>query len=88
MTHSLYVMHNAPKTINDLQHYYYYSNRTGVYKSRGNKKRATKSQGTSKTNSFCSAYMKAVKCLKTGSVIVTYMLKLTTITRNNWDTCI
>ena len=33
VTHSLYVMHNAPKTINDLQHYYYYCNRTGAYKS-------------------------------------------------------
>ena len=72
VTHYLYVMHNAPKTINDLQHYYYYYNHTGVYKSRSNKKCAIKSQGTSKTNSFCSAYMKAVKCLKTGSVIVTY----------------
>ena len=72
VTHSLYVMHNAPKTINDLQHYYYYCNRTGAYKSRGNKERAIKSQGTSKTNSFCSAYMKAVICLKTGSVIVAY----------------
>ena len=72
MTHSWYVMHNAPKVINDYQHYYYYCNRAGVYKSRGNGKRALKSKGTCKINSSCSAYMKAVRCLKTDSVSLTY----------------
>ncbi len=52
MTHSWYVMHNSPKIIGSFQHYYYYCNRTGVYKPRGEKKRAIKSQGTSKTDSF------------------------------------
>ena len=72
MTHSWYVMHNAPKMINDYQHCYCYCNRAGVYKSRCIGKRALKSQGTSKTNSNCSAFMKVVRCLKTGSVSVTY----------------
>ena len=72
VTHSWYVMHNAPKVINDYQHYYYYCNRAGVYKSRGNGKRALKSQGTCKINSSYSAYTKAVRCLKTDSVSLTY----------------
>ena len=33
-------MHDAPKIITDYQHYYYYCNRAGVYKSRGIGKRA------------------------------------------------
>ena len=64
-------MHNAHKIINDYQHYYYYCNRAGVYKSRGIGKRALQSQGTSKTFSNCSAFMKVVWCLKTDSVSVT-----------------
>ena len=66
-------MHTAPKTIQNYQHYYYYCNRTGTYNPRGSGKRGLKSQGTSKINASCSACIKAVRCLKTDSVSITYI---------------
>ena len=66
-------MHTAPKTIQNYHHYYYYCNRTGTYNPRGSGKRGLKSQGTSKINASCSACIKAVRCLKTDSVSITYI---------------
>ena len=73
VSHSWFVMHTAPKTIQNYQHYYYYCNRTGTYNPRGSGKRGLKSQGTSKINASCSACIKAVRCLKTDSVSITYI---------------
>ncbi len=44
-----------------------------VINPRGSGKRGLKSQGTSKINASCSAYIKAIKCLKTVSVSITYV---------------
>ncbi len=72
-SHSWFVMHTAPKLILNYQHYYFYCNRSGSYNPRGSGKRGLKGQGMSKINASCSAYIKAIKCLKTGSVSITYI---------------
>ena len=72
LTHSWYVLHSAPNLRDGYEHYYYYCNRAGKYQSRGSRKRALKSQGTSKLSSNCSAYMKVVRCVNSDFVNLTY----------------
>ena len=45
--------------------FYYYCNRAGTYRSEGTGKRQLKTQGTAKTGSQCSAYIKAVQDINT-----------------------
>ncbi|XP_072298197.1 uncharacterized protein [Eucyclogobius newberryi] len=51
---------------------YYYCNRTGTYKSRGTGKRTLKSQGTSKMNGTCCAFLKCTTSKVTGKACVEY----------------
>ncbi len=48
-------------------------------------KRGLKSQGTSKINLNCSVCIKAIKCLKTDTVIHNLFIFLPTIAKNSWD---
>ena len=47
---------------------YYYCNRSGFYNRRSTGKKKTKSQGTSKLNTYCTAFIKATKHRKTGKI--------------------
>ncbi len=55
----MFVQQCAPKTSDDKQVWYYYCNRAGIYKSKGNGQRQMKKQGTSKMGEQCTAHMRA-----------------------------
>ena len=71
-THSSFVQQCAPQTYASRQHWYYYCNRSGTYKSKTKGVRCIKSQGTCKTGQRCIAHIKATKHLVTGEVDVQY----------------
>ena len=71
-TRSCYILKCDPYLSNDTKTYYYYCNRGGIYKPRGNQIRQLKSQGTTKIGSQCSAYIKATCNLRTQEVYVQY----------------
>ena len=71
-TYSNYVQQYAPQLYGDKQHWYYYCNRSGVYQSKAQGKRQTKTQGTCKLGERCIAHMKVTKDQVTGSVDVHY----------------
>ncbi|XP_011402771.1 PREDICTED: uncharacterized protein LOC100634557 [Amphimedon queenslandica] len=60
---SSFVLHSSPKQRVDCTCYYYYSNRSGQYNSKGKGKRNLKIQGTSKIGSHCTAYIRVQKFL-------------------------
>ncbi len=72
LTDSWYVLHSAPNICDGNEYYYYYCNRAGKYKSWGSGKRALKSQGSSKLNMNCSAYIKAIKNVRSDCTTVVY----------------
>ena len=54
---------------------YYYCNRSGYFRSKGKGEHHTKSQGSSKLNTYCTAAMKATTDSKTGVVVVEFCEK-------------
>lgn len=50
--------------------YYYYCNRSGFYSTQSTGKRQIKSQGTSKLNTYCTAFIKTTQHMKTGEIQV------------------
>ncbi len=55
-----YVQRTKPRTCGDgTVTFYFYCSRSGVYKPKGHSKRALKTQGTRKINSYCTSYIKA-----------------------------
>lgn len=65
---SSYVLHSAPQKREDHSCYYYYCNRSGVYRSRGKGKRALKLQGSNKVDGYCVAYIRARRYISGGVV--------------------
>ena len=59
----------SKKTVDDKKVLYYYCNRSGYFRSKGKGERHSKSQGTSKINSYCTATIKAT-VEETGVVFV------------------
>ena len=70
--HSTYVQQCAPRTFTTRRHWYYYCNRSGIYRQRSTGVRHTKSQGTSKIGERCIAHIKAIENLTSGEVKVEY----------------
>ena len=67
-----YVQQCGVRTSNTAKVWYYYCNRAGKYKAKGKGRRQTKSQGTAKIGTQCSAHLKAVQYLNSKKVCVTY----------------
>ena len=68
-----YVQHcGARTTQQNTKVWYFYCNRAGKYQPKGKGRRQLKSQGTSKIGEQCSAHLKVVQDVLTGSVKVTY----------------
>jgi len=71
-TNTFYVQHGAPCTSAGVQVWYFYCNRSGKYKAKGEGKRALKTQGSSKIGMFCSAHMKVKQTLSEEKVTIEY----------------
>ena len=72
-TNTFYVQHRAPCTTSTgVQVWYFYCNRSGKYKAKGEGKRALKTQGSSKIGKFCSSHMKVRQSLSAEKVSVEY----------------
>lgn len=65
----------AKRTFDNNKVCYYYCNRSGYFRSKGKGERHTKSQGSSKLNTYCTAAMKATTDSKTGVVVVEFCEK-------------
>ena len=70
-TSASYVQRCQARVGNDTKVFYFYCNRSGFYKPKGDNKRSLKSQGTSKLDCYCTSHMK-VKQLQNGSIEVEY----------------
>ena len=71
-TNSLFVLKCAPYKSLNQQTFYYYCNRSGEYKPKGEGTRQLKTQGTSKMGHQCSAYMKTTCSKENNQVNVHY----------------
>ena len=71
-THSTYVQQCAPRLFSTGKHWYYYCNRSGLYRTTTKGIRQTKSQGSSKIEERCTAHIKAIQDLSSGEVLVEY----------------
>lgn len=67
-TYSNYVQQCAPQLYGDKQHWYYYCNQSGSYKSKAKGKRQLKTQGTCKLEERCIAHMKITIDQLTGTL--------------------
>jgi hypothetical protein len=70
-TNSHYVQHCSSSLSGNTRKWYYYCNRAGTYKPRGEGSRQVKMQGSNKIGHQCTAHMKA-KQTSTGEVTVKY----------------
>ncbi|XP_033113503.1 uncharacterized protein LOC117114075 isoform X2 [Anneissia japonica] len=59
-TMSLYVQNTSAKTIGANKHIYFYCNRSGYVRDIEGRKRRKRSKGDQKTNTYCTAYVKAI----------------------------
>ena len=75
MTKSYFVQHRAGRWTKSHKTSWFYCNRTGKYVSKGDGKRAVKSQGSCKTGGSCTAYITARTDASTGQVVADYCLK-------------
>ena len=62
----------SSRAFTNNRHWYYYCNRSGLYRKRGIGIRHTKSQGTSKIGERCIAHIKAIEDITSGEVSVEY----------------
>ena len=72
-TNTCYVQKCASHTCDDIQVWYLYCNRSGVYCTKSDGKRSLKAQGSSKLGEFCIAHMKVQKNTLTNKVTVQYV---------------
>ena len=71
-TKSQYIKKCAPRPCVNGKIFYFYCNRAGMYKPRGQHLRQLKSQGTAKLGEQCTAHMKTIVDSKTGLVHTEY----------------
>ena len=71
-TKAQYVKKCAPQTCGNATISYFYCNRAGIYRPRGQCFRQIKSQGTAKVGEQCSAHIKAIVSIEAGTVDVEY----------------
>ena len=67
-----FVRNSSIKEYGSVKYMYYYCNRSGHYKSKGNGERSPQSQGTCKSGNTCIAYMKTMEDTLSKSVVVEY----------------
>ena len=65
-TNSFFVQHSAAHIREDAKCWYFYCNRSGLYKGKGKNARALKSQGSCKIGEICAAHMKIRQVHTTG----------------------
>ena len=67
-----FVRNSSIKEYGSVKYMYYYCNRSGHYKSKGNGERSPQSQGTCRSGNTCIAYMKTMEDTLSKSVVVEY----------------
>ena len=72
-TKTSYVQKCASRTCDDIQLWYFYCNRSGVYRTKSDGIRTLKTQGSSKLGEFCTAHMKVQKSKLTNKITVQYV---------------
>ena len=71
-SNSLYVQHCSKQTSKSVHRWYYYCNRGGNYKPKGEGKRSLKMQGSNKIGFNCTAHIKVVQDTTSGVVNVNF----------------
>ena len=71
-TTSSYVQRTGPKVCGTNKHIYFYCNRSGSYKAKGDGKRLMKTQGSCRINDVCTSYMNICQDMNSSHITVEY----------------